>query len=271
MNGELAQIIALVAHGGLFLSDPAAVAPDLLQNNSTFHFISSVTFARYGNKDDTNGVKVANGIVDWFDFLRLQSAIRIRYAAFAWQRHDIPEYIADSFSNGVSRCIQVETPRGFEYWYPKWTFSGSQASSWHVEYRSLVGSSDLVIKIPVEEVRPVLSKALMDAEAFAHNAGASALPWADLFAAALTLLDDPAPTLVFHPDMLPEYGYDLEARQVLAAAVRASVFGGAGSWNDLQFGDQWTQQEYHRISQTLYNALKAAILSSANSFSPDYS
>jgi hypothetical protein len=45
MNGELAQLIALVAHGNYFLDHPEKPSLDL-SFNSTFKFVNEVTFVR---------------------------------------------------------------------------------------------------------------------------------------------------------------------------------------------------------------------------------
>ena len=134
MNGELAQVISLVAHGNLFLHGESTD----LSANSTFQYVSSIKFARYKSNQDKEGVVVANSISDWFAFLHSIKATRLWYIAFGWQRQDIPEHIAVSFSGGVPIAIQVDLPNGFELWYPQWTMGSSEQKPWLVEYRSLM-------------------------------------------------------------------------------------------------------------------------------------
>ncbi len=66
--------------------------------------------------------------------------------------------------------------------------------------------------------------------------------------------------------MVPAAGYSLDARQLLAMASRAWVFGGMGSWNDIGFTDAARNEEYRRVSQELYRAVTDAIRDAANSF-----
>ena len=48
-------------------------------------------------------------------------------------------------------------------------------------------------------------------------------------------------------------------------AVKAWVFGGMGSWNDVYFDDREARTEYEAISRHLYSALLTALLASVNS------
>ncbi|HEB65292.1 MAG TPA: hypothetical protein ENJ02_07105 [Chloroflexi bacterium] len=67
--------------------------------------------------------------------------------------------------------------------------------------------------------------------------------------------------------MLPSSGFPLEARQLLAAAAQAYVFGGMSSWNDLALpNDPEIIKEYEEISTELYEAIQFAILAASNSF-----
>ena len=71
----------------------------------------------------------------------------------------------------------------------------------------------------------------------------------------------------FHPDLLPDTGFSLEARQILASAAQADVFGGMGSWNDMGFEQVDTQREYKKVTKELYEAIKLDIIMASNSFS----
>jgi hypothetical protein len=58
----------------------------------------------------------------------------------------------------------------------------------------------------------------------------------------------------------------LEAKQLLASAQAAWVFGGMGSWNDLGF-DGNDQQEYTALSDELFLLLNQAIGATVNTTS----
>ncbi len=313
MNGEVAQIVALVAHGNLFLSGKDVD----LSTNSTLQYVSSIKFVRYKSNQDTQGAEVADSVSEWFSFLRSARVSRLWHVDFYQQRQDIPAHIASAFSGGVRHAIQADLPDGFELWFPKWETTGpihagrksvkqererhqkatfqnlvsllckffrcrggrnhaSSAASkspeeagdegqykpWSVEYRGFMSSNSCAL--PMQEMRAVknrLRQAVSRAKAFAPRT-----LWARYFAGSLEALESPAPVFPFG-DMLPSSGFPLEARQLLAAAAQAYVFGGMSSWNDLALpNDPEIIKEYEEISTELYEAIQFAILAASNSF-----
>jgi hypothetical protein len=88
--------------------------------------------------------------------------------------------------------------------------------------------------------------------------------WAAWFADARRLGDAMNPVPPYHPDMLPATGYPEAARQLLAMATRAWVFGGMGSWNDLAFDDPEPQEKHERLSAELYSAVLGAFVAAVN-------
>ncbi len=314
MNGEVAQIVALVAHGNLFLSGKDVD----LSTNSTLHYVSSIKFIRYKSSQDTQGVEVANSVSEWFSFLRSAKATRLWHIDFSSrQGQDVPAYIASAFVGGVRHAIQADLPEGFELWFPQWKTTGpihagrksvkqesehhhkttlqklsfllcrifrcrgsrnhvSPAASkspeetegeekykpWSVEYRGFMSSNSCAL--PMQEMSAVknrLRQAVSRAKAFAPRT-----IWARYFASSLEALESPAPVFPF-ADMLPSSGFPLEARQLLAAAAQAYVFGGMGSWNDMSLpNDPEVIKEYEEISTELYEAIQFAILMASNSF-----
>lgn len=263
MNGELAQIIALVGYGNLFLSGGSVD----LSSNSTFQYVSAIKFARYKTNQDKQGVEVASSVSDWLSFLRSIKATRLWNIAFAWQRQDIPEHIAISFSGGVPMAIQADLPNGFELWYPQWKTGGQDKKPWLIEYRSLMFPNSHALPVQkMSAVKSQLKQAVSQAEKFAKHSEVNASDWATWFAKSLELLDSFAPTAPFHPDILPASNFSLEARQVLASAMQSYVFGGMGSWNDMGFQKPEIQNEYERVSKELYEAVKFATTMASNSF-----
>ena len=258
MNGELAQIVALVAHGNLFLSGKDVD----LSTNSTIRYISSFKFVRYKSNQDTQGVEVANSISGWFSFLRSAKVNRLWHIDFSWQRQDIPAYVASAFSGGVRNAIQADLPNGFELWYPHWKIVEDKNKHWLVEYRGLVSPNSYAPPMPKMSVaKNRLKQAVLQAKDFAGD-----MHWAKDFARSLEALESSAPTFPF-PDMLPSSGFPLEARQLLASAAQAYVFGGMGSWNDMSLPkDPEIIKEYEEITKELYEAIQFAILMASNSF-----
>ncbi len=73
MNGEAAQVVALVAHGNSYLHGENVDLP----LNSTFQYVSSVKFARYKSNQDKQGVEIASSVSDWLAFLRSNKVTRL--------------------------------------------------------------------------------------------------------------------------------------------------------------------------------------------------
>ena len=266
MNGELAQIIFLVAYGNLFLNGGEAEKVDL-SANSIFQYVSSIRFARYKSNQDTQGFEVANSVSDWFAFLHSVKVTRLWNIAFGWQRQDIPEHVAAAFSGGVPKAIQADIPNSFELWYPQWKTGGQSPKPWLVEYRSLMFSNSHTLPMPaMSMVKNQLRKAVSQAEKFAKRSDVNISNWANQFTNSLELLESPHPQIPFYSDLLPNIGFSLDARQILAAAVQSYVFGGEGSWNDVGFKKPEVNKEHERITKELYAAVKFAITMASNSF-----
>lgn len=266
MNGELAQVIALVAHGNVFLNHAENAKIDF-STNSTFQYVNDVMFVRYKSTRDQHGVEVASSIADWFDYLRSKQAIRLWNIGFGWDRTDLAEHIAVAFSGGVPIAIQVDFPDGFELWYPLWKTAGQSQKPWFVEYRGLTFDySHAAEQMDLADVKSKLQLSLSLAEQFARRSEVDLKGWADTFAKANYLLDSESAIAPYHPDMLPVDGFSREARQILAAAAQAYVFGGMGSWNDLGFDKPEIQKEYQEVTKILYLAVKMSILMASNSY-----
>lgn len=267
MNGQLAQIVALVAYGNLFLRG----GDEEISINSTLKYVSEIVFARYKDKNDSQGVQVASNVPDWFSYLRTKKANRLWSIVFAWERQDILEHIAVAFANGVPIAIQVDLPEGFELWYPQWKTVGSERKSWAVEYRSLMFPySHIYSTHNLIEIKGHLRSSISQAIDFVKRPDVNAKFWENWFSKSLELMDSLEPIPPFHPDIFPASGFKLEAKQLMAAAMQAYVFGGMGSWNDLGFKNPDTQMTYEEISKKLYEAVKLAIMTASNSFSPDF-
>jgi hypothetical protein len=263
MNGELAQLVTLVTFGNLFLSGKEID----LSKNSTFQYVSSLKFARYKSKNDKQGVEIAGSVTDWFAFLKSNHVSRLWNVAFAWDRSDLLEHIAAAFAGSVPRAIQADLPGGYELWYPLWQTGGPEGKPWHVEYRGLMFPNSHVYPAPpMGLVKQQLRQNIAEAEAFARRPQVDTGQWAECFCKSLQFLDSPNPVAPYHPDMLPGTGFDLEARQVMAAAVQAYVFGGMGSWNDMGFAEKDLNKEYQRITKDMYEAVKMSIVMASNSF-----
>ncbi|NDJ77337.1 MAG: hypothetical protein GYB65_13875 [Chloroflexi bacterium] len=271
MDGRLAQIIALVAHGNLLLRDSAAGGnePQIgLAAHSTFKYVSSITFTRDDDSDRyPAGGAVAGSLADWFAFLRANGVSRLWYIGLGHRGGKTQEYVAPAWSESVPYAIQTDWPDRFELWYPLWETGGPSEKPWHVEYRGMLsGHSHALPKRDASAAKAQMKAGISSAADFARRPEVQADSWGTVLDEAVALLDDPHPQPPYHADMLPETGYNLAARQILAAAVKANIFGGMGSWNDMGFGDPALQREYEQVSAELYAALRLGFVVAANAF-----
>ncbi len=271
MNGELAQVVALVSHGNDYLlRNPGANPPPLQKSNSTFQYVAKVVFTRYKSPSDSKGKQVCDGVDSWLKMLRSKKARRLWNIAFAWDRTDVAEHQAAAFAGGIPRAIQADMPTGFELWYPAWRTGGPDATPWKVEYRALVfPTNHAFTQVDVTSVRQHLQSAVEKARKLAGDNRSTMETWEGFLTDAIALLSDSKPVIPYHPDMLPEAGYSLSERQLIAAACRAFVFGGMGSWNDISFATKGLQEKYEQVTRDLYEAVKMAIVVGSNQYRPD--
>jgi hypothetical protein len=110
--------------------------------------------------------------------------------------------------------------------------------------------------------RAVLLEAVTEAQGFSRRHRMGFVGW---FEKSLTLLRSRNPVALYHPDMLPSVGYSLNARQVIAAATQAWVFGPWG-WGDSLRGGASVETEFQRIDAKLRTSVWGALIAAANSF-----
>jgi hypothetical protein len=110
MNGELAQLIALVGHGNAFLTqggDP----PDLLDSNSTFRFVRSVEFVGCDRKRP----RTFRDTSSWFVYLQENG---VRALELAIRRITDPTLVA--FANSGAWSLVASSARSTA-WSAAWS------------------------------------------------------------------------------------------------------------------------------------------------------
>jgi hypothetical protein len=246
VNGELAQLVALAAHGNAFLAGLEQESPEL-EAGATFRYTSSLQFV----DDDV----VSTTTSAWFEVLRDEGVSRLEVATAPTRRNFV------AFAN-AGRWWLVAGDRS---WRGEWSVTDAQASDhriWSAVYR-VFDPPDADDAQDVANARSRLEEALADVSDFCdrHSTG-----FEEHFERAARLLDSPAPKIPYYDDVLPTRGYDLATRQLLAAATEADLFGGIGSWNDLGFDQPDVEAEYGAVSDRLFEAVIDATVAAANSF-----
>lgn len=270
MNGEVAQLVALAAHGNAFLRG-GHDARDFYPANRAFVFCNEVSFVEPNDLAGTKEEAVAANPDDWLALLKDGGCRRLSLGHRPTPNPRLADHISAAFVGGGGRWLLAAGYAGrADYWAARWEVSAPEAPDrkiWKVTYAKVAsGSPDERAAAPdLSARRRELESVLKRAENFARAHGVE--NFADCFAGALEALEAGEPALPsYYSDLLPPEGYGAEARRVLAACAHAWVFGGMGSWNDLGFDPAEEQAEYERLSAELYAAVNRGIEEGANSY-----
>lgn len=265
VNGELAQVICLSGYGSRWLAQPALSDPPTLdRDNSTFQFVGSLEFRLPGGPGAYE--LRADTVADWLRQLRDRGVARLwlvvpEAKAVTGLGRPEDEQMLAGFANAGRWSLATTGGRGGEIWHATWTVGDRAASDrriWSVRYEGAYVDHLIPQRPDLLTARSHLTEALQSARDFATRQQMDTWPaWFDR-----ALAGDP--DIPYHPDMLPA-SYTGQARQLAAMAVKAWVFGGMGSWNDVYLDDRDAAAEYAAVSRNLYSALLRALLASVNS------
>jgi hypothetical protein len=233
--------------------------------SSVLKFCRTVTFAPPDRPKETEPGPHWKDIPAWLQDLK------------GWSRgarvHAMPgsgpleDRVAASFAGGGAHwLVEIIGPKGSDLWEGFWDVThpdDPEDRIWRVRYKQVAaGLTHGPTYREQEAVRRHLQLMLPEIEAFARSVKEER--FADSFRKAVLLLDHPDPlSEVWHSDLADADDLPLPARQLLAAAQAAWVFGGMGSWNDLSFqgadGDRYTA-----FSNRLFSLLQEAAVVAAN-------
>ena len=215
MINSLAHIFSLVAHGNLSLQGSELSNIDL-STNFTFQGISSIKFSRHQNNQDVHGLVVANSVLDWFTFLHSIKAIRLWSILFTRQQQDTSKHMTIAFSENQSPAIQVDLPNGFELWFPYWN------QNQNLEFRSLLSPNSYALPAQkLSVVKKQLMETISHTEKFFKRFDVNNTDIVNCLANALESLNSLDPKVSGYPNILPDFGFSLEAHQIIASAIQA--------------------------------------------------
>jgi hypothetical protein len=263
VNGELAQLVALVAHGNAALAGAPVDAAALQRDDTTFRFTRSVSFRVV---DPWGRDQVVDSVAGW---LAAIAPFVGRLSLLGGEGREHSPYVNTGgwWIAGHERGGDTATA-----WKAEWRVDRAgvdpadpQHRIWRIAYGTRRTGAFPPPPVDLAGRAAALRRAIASARAFAPQDPTLAqfVPWFD---EAVALGADPGAVPAWHPGMLPPVGYPAEARQLLAMASRAWVFGGMGSWADVGFGDPATADEYRRVSRQLHGTLGDAIRDATNAF-----
>lgn len=277
-----------MSYGNAFLRNSGSEhVPELLDSNSTFKWVGSLRFTRLGiagsSKQET--VEVSQRTLGWFNALQSDHAKLLSlHVARRRGLSGLPEIVDGSFAGSRRWQIQAEFDDHFELWVPIWSPGLPKPNIWAVEYkgwrlqRPLVSSHENLNRIwenlvaRIGDARNLAKKA--ETSRLKHgtlNSNDPTTYYGKVFEDAEVAAESANPIPAYHPDMLAPFGYLLKARQIIAAASKAWVFGGMGSWNDLGwiFKNPFQRVRYRRITAQLYDAVIKGFVAATNSSRDD--
>jgi len=256
VNGELAQAIALAAHGNVWLRNGSGPPPDLV-SSSTFEYVQSIGFV-------LDGTEVAGAVAEWFEDLRVRGVRRL-WLDIPDESHGgrwLADHLASAFAGGGRWVVLASADSFAETWQPQWRVDQSAPDGriWQVAY---VGRGPALVfpSAPaIDDAAASLRGTLIAARDFADRN----LPdFAESFARALGALERREPGPSYYRDLLPA-SYPPTSQALVAASAHAWVFGGMGSWNDAGFSDESVTRQYEDLSRRLWQSITTALVAAVN-------
>ena len=256
MNGELAQSIALVAHGNAYLSDLDAAPPSLEAGNSVFRYVGSIAFRLLGGATLT-------GTAAWYEELRRQGVERLSL------RVPAVDPALTVFANRLQGILVAGRADGQE-WVAHNTVHDEHAPDrriWAVLYSPHDATGEPGLDASSLDAASDELRAAIDAAETLARTTDELVGFGEPLSAARDLLAAGASSRAQRDDdMLPPRGYGLHARQLVAGAKRAWVFGGMGSWNDMRPPQGPRRDAYELITRRLFDSVVGALVCATNSF-----
>jgi len=267
VNGSIAQAITLTNFGNAYTS---GIRDFKLEKHSAFQFCDLVEFfvgkktLFSGNAWDT---LYASSPAAWFEKLAAEGCRGYRLHYYPQNDGGVPDRALVAFAGqGGLWSIETLMPKDSLFWLAKWHLPAPKTRRqkiWRVQYNCAKKTETKVLETNLQVSHDVLLKALSDIASFAERNRLT--DFSENFAQAMETLRASNPSRYgYHTDLFPDHFLDPVAANMLDACQAASVFGGMGSWNDLQFAAKGKASEYERVSEALFSALNLAVISATN-------
>ena len=262
MNGPIAQAAALTLYGTQHLH--GRPWSEFWPGAHVFKYCKHVRF-RDGEQVDADPAA-------WFAALSAGGIRQLRLHRVAGKQAIAGDRELSAFVGGGGRwLIEAQSATDSVLWEAQWRTGprDEHGAIWEVDYGRIAGRRPHIIlphAMP-EALRTSVRTTLGAIESFARRQKLDG--FAASFEAAQHNLDADAPLQDVwggdfgHATLLPPV-----ARQLIAAAATAWVFGGMGSWNDQGFESAADRAEYKRLSDSLFAKLCESICAAVNSTPP---
>jgi hypothetical protein len=262
VNGELANLITLVAWGNAWLQGREPEPIDFERLNTTYRFAREVEFVVPGVPPEPPGVVTT--VAEWLACLRALGTRRLGLEAASYAGA-LPQRLAAAFAgHDFGHIAGVGTVTSA--WKPTREVVAPQASDekiWQLRLTGTPGQGEPPVPSELELARAhdELDASLAAMGNFCEREGVPL--WGERFAAAIALGAEDDPVIPFHPDLVPP-STEPAVRRLLATASAGWVFGGMGSWNDVSFPEPEQGDVAEWLTAQLYDKTVAAIVAAAN-------
>jgi len=267
MQGTIAQLLSLAAHGNEYLSG----RPDnsYYPDNSTFKFCKFVKFVDL----QSSGTKwhereFASDPNSWFEKLKDTGVVQLRVRYISTNKEEISDRMSVAFVGGGGRwLIEAVKPNKSDFWEANWKVGDRDdpdQNIWHVKYgRILRNANQPEQPLPAaKEVKEHLKEVLSRISAFAHKNDCG--NFGECFDRGISALTNLPSSTVKGYNIFPENYATPEHHQLISACQSAWVFGGMGSWNDMGFNDNEVHKQYEALSDELFNLINLALVVASN-------
>ncbi len=261
MNGNLAQIISL-----------ASYANDYLQNDRMDHnFFEKKCFlyCKSVNFIDSNKADLAYDPNEWFKFLKKDGCQRLKLIFQHGEKNlTNPDHFSAGLINGGGtwflETLYDDHSRLWSFnWENKYPYAKDKKFFNLVYKRQFKKHQISDLEIKVEPVKKQLGSALWNISEFADKQGFE--KWVDFFNNAMDNLYGSEPGVAYpYDDIIPTDNYTLSEKQLIFSAGKAWCFGRQGSWNDINFKDKRSTEQYLKLSAQLYDEIINSVLAIAN-------
>lgn len=269
MNADISDCVSLVCYGNLILNKQIS-RPSMIEYFKSidlhFKWYKSTKFLNYCDWR----TRVFHSLVaittpsQWIQNLEYRGAKRL-WLVMEKSRNELPQHIQTAFANSDTFGIQIEFADRMEIWVPRTKVNTREIRKPKIYFRLL--GTDLqqsrIKSIATDEASETLKIMLSKARNFAKLNSFD--NWFQIFDEACKLIEERKVDSSVASRMLPPDGYSERSTVLIAAANRAWVFGGMGSWNDIFITEKSKQKEYDDLTGNLFNAVCDSILAATNS------
>ena len=264
MTGILAQIIAITSFGNEYLK--SGNLTNFFPQNSTFQHCDFVDFREMRKKNIFTSKKefiVSKNPIEWYEYLKSKNCLKLRlfYQTVKQDDHKMAGFVG----GGGNWFIETIFNNNSDLWISRWNHDKNLTEKpWQVTYGKAYENRPIINQqLDLTKIRNSLKNSLEKITEFAFKETTE--NWGNIFEKAKNTLENENPESDFyHNDLICWNNYDLENRQLLMSASKAFVFGGMGSWNDMWFEKEETNEMYNKLSSELYDLMMKSITCAIN-------